>query len=208
MTSVAPDYTDPTGLAPIRKPACFVGVDVGLDGAICALYDGNPIPVIHEMPTDTVRGGTKAKPKNKRVLNGSIIRSMFVGIQSDADELYVLIERPQLRPAMRPSGHVCPICRSPHMIVNQGIAALANFLGQAELIRGILIGLGIAHEDIAPSTWKADIFHGASDKTDARAKAAALFPASSQRFARVKDDGVAEATLLAYYNKKRHNAPF
>jgi len=191
-----------------RKPSCFVGVDVGLDGAICALYEGNPIPFIVEMPTDTIRAGTRTKPKNKRVLNGSALRQIFATIQADAGELFVLVERPQLRPALRPSGHVCPICRTPHMIVNQGIASSANFLGQAELIRGILIGLGIAHEDIHPASWKADMFHGASDKTDARAKAAALFPASSQRFARVKDDGLAEAALLAYYNKKRHHAPF
>jgi crossover junction endodeoxyribonuclease RuvC len=55
---------------------------------------------------------------------------------------------------------------------------------------------------IAPSVWKGKLGLLNSDKSASREKARTLFPAGAHHFARVKDDGRAEATLLAYYGRK------
>ena len=185
----------------VKRRNAWVGIDVGLDGAIAAIIDDEP-PLIFEMPTDTIKSGTAKKPIKRRVLNGFKVRRILQEIQVQVAEMYVLIERAQLRPALRRDA------ATGEVKVNQGVASQAMFMEQFGLLRGILIGLGIPHEDCHPASWKADVFRGASDKTDARAKAAALFPSIADRFARVKDDGNAEAALIADYGRRRHSAPF
>lgn len=55
---------------------------------------------------------------------------------------------------------------------------------------------------VTPATWKKAM--GVSgDKDDSRAKATNLFPARAADFRRKKDDGRAEAALLAEYGRRR-----
>ena len=67
---------------------------------------------------------------------------------------------------------------------------------------GVLIGAlqwrDIPFQEVPPKKWKAamDI---SSSKSASREKAAQTFPAQSDLFKRVKDDGRAEAALLAIY---------
>ena len=79
------------------------------------------------------------------------------------------------------------------------------------IIHGCLASAGIPFELVSPSVWKAKMgltkFPGetyAENKTRARALATQLFPALAPQFKRAKDDGRAEALLLAVYwaNKK------
>ena len=79
------------------------------------------------------------------------------------------------------------------------------------LLYGTLCAQGVAIIAVSPSVWKP--FYGLQrqenqtqrdTKNAARAVAAELYPGSARQFARVKDDGVAEAALIALYglNKK------
>ena len=78
------------------------------------------------------------------------------------------------------------------------------------LLHGILHAHGIPFELVAPAVWKG-IFGikrsedetKAEKKTDARLIAASLYPTHAHMFARVKDDGVAEAALIALYGLYR-----
>lgn len=178
----------------------IIGIDVGLDGGVAMLGDDGQV-FIYEMPTDVIVTGTKKKPKKRRVVNGHKLRRIFRDVQKNAREVYVMIERAQLRPAVRRDENGA-------LQVNQGVASQAAFMEQYGLIRGILIGLGIPYEEVHPASWKADIFHGASDKTDARVMAANLFPNVAERFELKKNDGLAEATLIAEYARRRRQAPF
>jgi hypothetical protein len=67
-------------------------------------------------------------------------------------------------------------------------------------------------QDVHSSTWKADVFRGASSKDDARVKASQLFPAVANKLTLKKNDGLAEALLIADYGRRRRisadNAPF
>ena len=64
---------------------------------------------------------------------------------------------------------------------------------------GCAAALGIPVRQVPPQVWKPAMGLLHADKTASRALAAQLFPALSPSFARVKDDGRAEALLLAVY---------
>lgn len=192
----------------IKRPSCFVGIDPGVTGAICAIIEGSPMPAIFDMPTLAMTTGTKKKPTVRNVLNGPKLRQILASLQAEYPDLYVVVETTAMRSAIRPSGHVCPICRQPHMIVNQGVASQGAFMRAGGMICGILIGLGIGYEEVPANVWTAEVFHGRSEKLDHRQLAATLYPALREKLARVKDDGRADATLLADYGLRRHHAPF
>lgn len=74
------------------------------------------------------------------------------------------------------------------------------------LIHGILHAHKIPFALVAPATWKSSFSikreHEESKskvKSETRALAAKLFPAHAHLFSRVKDDGVAEAALIALH---------
>ena len=78
------------------------------------------------------------------------------------------------------------------------------------IIHGCLASHGIPFELVSPNVWKAKMgltrFPDetyAQNKTRARALASQLFPALASQFNRVKDDGRAEALLLAVYYANR-----
>lgn len=53
-----------------------------------------------------------------------------------------------------------------------------------------------------PSVWKVQMGLAGQTKDGSRRKASQLFPGYSHLWARAKDDGRAEATLLAYYGSR------
>jgi crossover junction endodeoxyribonuclease RuvC len=70
---------------------------------------------------------------------------------------------------------------------------------------GLLLGVCAAHfltvEHVTPASWKTAM-KVKGDKDVSRQRASALFPAQSGLFARVKDDGRAEAALIAVYGSR------
>ena len=74
------------------------------------------------------------------------------------------------------------------------------------MVHGILHAHKIDMTLVAPASWKAAFgLKRAEDETkrdkknEARQMATNLYPAQAHLFERVKDDGVAEATLIALY---------
>jgi crossover junction endodeoxyribonuclease RuvC len=80
----------------------------------------------------------------------------------------------------------------------QGTASMFKFGFVCGGIRGILAAKRIPVTYVSPQAWKKALHLGAG-KDAARARAAELFPQAASQFARVKDDGVAEAALIACY---------
>jgi len=79
-----------------------------------------------------------------------------------------------------------------------GVRSAFNFgCGYGQLL-GVLGALGVRHESVTPSTWKR-WFKLSRDKEESRAKAIQLFPQRAELFKRRKDDGRAEAALIALY---------
>lgn len=83
----------------------------------------------------------------------------------------------------------------------QGIASAFKFGFCAGGLRGLLAAHRIPVTYVRPAMWKKRLGLGAS-KDAARARAMELFPAAADQYRRAKDDGVAEATLIAYYGWK------
>lgn len=71
------------------------------------------------------------------------------------------------------------------------------------LWEGLLAGLGIPYERVAPAKWKKSMGLTGQDKGGSRVLAQRLFPAIAGEFARAKDDGRAEAILLAEYRRRQ-----
>ena len=73
-----------------------------------------------------------------------------------------------------------------------------NFGKGLGVLLGILASQNIPYTTIAPTKWKKS-FGLTRDKDASRAAATRLFPANANLFERKKDDGRAEATLIALY---------
>jgi crossover junction endodeoxyribonuclease RuvC len=83
-----------------------------------------------------------------------------------------------------------------------GQQGVFNFGFSTGLVHGVLGSLGYDVELIAPAKWKPAL--GLStDKNVSRALATQFFPHLTKDFSRVKDDGRAEALLLAVYASAR-----
>ncbi len=65
-------------------------------------------------------------------------------------------------------------------------------------ILGALAWCGVPVLEVTPSTWKAAL-NLSTSKAASREKASQIFPDDAYQWARVKDDGRAEAALLAWY---------
>lgn len=66
---------------------------------------------------------------------------------------------------------------------------------------GVLAALAIPVELVSPSKWKSALRLSA-DKSASRAMAMQLWPGAAPHFARVRDDGRAEAALLGRYGAR------
>jgi crossover junction endodeoxyribonuclease RuvC len=65
------------------------------------------------------------------------------------------------------------------------------------MLEGVLAGLNIATITIAPQVWR-KVAKVRGGKDASRMRACELFPRDAALFARVKDDGRAEAALIAW----------
>ncbi len=78
---------------------------------------------------------------------------------------------------------------------NGSVAALKAGYGGG-LIQGVMIGAGVPHHLVVPKVWKNKAGVPA-DKGECRAMAQSLWPDHAAMFKRVRDDGRADAALLA-----------
>lgn len=92
----------------------------------------------------------------------------------------------------------CAYIERVHAMPKQGVTSSFSFGTAYGLVRGILAGMKVPYHLITPNEWKRNFRLGA-DKNEARLVAARLIPDSAEQFARVKDDGRAEAALLALF---------
>lgn len=85
-----------------------------------------------------------------------------------------------------------------HAMPKQGVSSTFKFGSGFGALRGVLAALEVPTHFVPPTAWKKH-FRLGSDKEQARALALRLFPAVGDRFARKRDDGRAEAALIARY---------
>lgn len=156
-----------------------VGIDPGLSGAVAAVSDtGRGLSVqVFDMPTLEMRVGGKAR----RRLDLHRLADILAGVGVSEPECVVYEDVSGRPPAagVSQSGQF-----------SQGWNACAPV--------AIAIAAGLVVRGVTPAVWKKAMGVSAS-KDGARAEAVRLFPMQAQLFARVKDDGRAEAALIAAY---------
>lgn len=150
----------------------FVGIDPGLSGAIARLDSASGDVRIEDVPTFEIKRNGKAKRE--------------IDYHSLARILDDMTKEPGTRIVIEGVG----------AMPGQGVSSVFAF-GKAF---GVLIGVAASTfcpiEFVSPAKWKREMGVTAS-KDGSRAKASMLFPRYSELWRRAKDDGRAEALLIA-----------
>ena len=168
----------PSQLVPALEPApmsslrSVLGIDPGLSGAIALYTPETRALVIYDTPTFTLTRGAKAKR------------------EPDATELARIID------ASGPISHA--FVEQVNAMPGQGVSSVFAFGKVYGLALGIVAANFIPLTLVAPLKWKRALSVPA-DKDGARARASQLLPEHAALWSRAKDDGRAEAALIAYY---------
>ena len=141
-------------------------IDPGYTGAIAWVTDDGILIDVADMPVEKSGGKT-------RIVASELVYLLNLRWPSID---YVIIERVGARPG-------------------QGVTSMFNFGFGAGLIEGVCAGVRLPFEYVTPQTWKRQLGVSA-DKGACRAMARELWPGAASKFARVKDDGRADAALL------------
>lgn len=146
-----------------------IGVDPGFSGAVAEYWPHDNVLRVHDMPTLV---GVKGKQE-------LAMRPLFDLFHADDGIGTVWVEKVGARPG-------------------QGVSSMFRFGQQLGAIEMAVAGNAHALRWVTPAAWKKH-FGLSSDKGGARKLAMERFPANAKEFARVKDDGRAEAALIALY---------
>ena len=144
-----------------------MAIDPGLSGAIAVFRDGELAETI-DMPTHTLT----RNQATKRQVSASGLADVFRTCNP---------------------GHV--VVEKVHAMPGQGVTSMFSFGRSFGVIEGILAALILPATYVTPTIWTKGIGRGYG-KDASRARACELFPQHQKMFARVKDDGRADAALI------------
>jgi crossover junction endodeoxyribonuclease RuvC len=158
----------------------IIGVDIGSAGALALLDASGELLEVFDMPI--LRDGPKGRPNVNAALLAEIV------FKSHATQAF--IEYVGARPG-------------------EGAVGAFAFGRSRGVVEGVLAACGVAATHLAPPTWKRAVGIPAGReraKDAARSEAIRRWPAQASLFARVKDDGRAEAALIAVAGMLRERA--
>jgi len=155
-----------------------LGLDPGVSGALAMLDTDLDALGICDMPGAVVKTNKTARRQVSESWLTSVIREY------------------------RPD---CAWVERVHAMPRQGVTSSFNFGLSYGLARGVLAGLGVQTSLVTPQEWKR-AFRLGPDKAEARIVASRLFPVNAKQFSRVRDDGRAEAALLALFGSRQQTS--
>lgn len=155
----------------------LVAIDPGFTGAI-SLLDGEHLAEVESLPLNL-------DDSQKRVDGLRIRQILAEWDMPNQSHYHAVIERVSARPG-------------------QGVTSTFNFGLSYGVLVGVLESLGFDVQFVRPQDWKKH-FGLSSNKTAARELASELWPDWAHAFARVKDDGRAEAALIGLYVERVRN---
>lgn len=151
-----------------------LGIDPGAHGALALIDTSLPaaqqLIAMVDMPTTLIKRG-----------------------QREVNE----VNAPMLAAAVREFGHVdAGYIELVGAMPGQGVSSMFAFGRAVGVLEGVLSGCGISCTRVPPQVWqRAMRVRGGKDGS--RERAAAIYPAKAQLFARKKDDGRSDAALIA-----------
>lgn len=150
----------------------IMGIDPGLSGAVAACDTIAGSMVLFDIPTFSLsRNG-----KSKREIDAVQLANL---IAADRHPNHAFVEQVGAMPG-------------------QGVSGMFAFGKAYGIIIGVLAARGVPVTFVNPRVWKKALGVPTA-KDGARARASQLMPASAEHWTRVKDDGRAEAALIAYW---------
>lgn len=158
------------------KSVVYAGIDPGKSGALAILQPDNHVDFF-DVPLIELRG----KAGTPAYADWHTKWSLALGFAS-VDK--VVIEDVASRPG-------------------QGVSSMFKFGRTLGFAQSIVLGIRPrpSVEFVTPAKWKAKLGLLHSSKGASREKAIALYPSTESHLLRVKDDGRAEALLLAHYGR-------
>jgi crossover junction endodeoxyribonuclease RuvC len=159
----------------------ILAIDPGVKGALAILVTDTNSLTIHDMPVFGVERNGKAKTE---VNVNQLARLVATTIPDIA-----IVEKVGARPG-------------------QGVSSMFQFGRTVGMIEGVLAAANVPVVYVTPQEWKR-VLKISAFKDESRRLATQTFPAYSDLFARAKDDGRAEAALIAHWFVKTaaHQSP-
>jgi crossover junction endodeoxyribonuclease RuvC len=154
----------------------IIGIDPGAAGAVAILEPDGSLVQVFDMPSVEIVSNGKAKRRISPEMLAAELRLYNVHA-------------------------TCAYIEQVGAMPGQGVSSMFAFGEAFGLAKGVLAGLGIPVQSVPPARWKRALGLN-SGKDAARAKAAATWPQQAGEFKRVKDDGKAEAALIALWGLK------
>ncbi len=151
------------------------GVDPGLTGAVATLIDGEPGPIL-DMPTVDVDGWGE--------------------VDARAVVLFIREQR-----AAHPGAYVSACIEKVGARPADGGTSAFRFGQTAGKLQAVFEVLGIPTTRVIPSQWKRHFGLLKTEKDAARLLAITRFPTESKTLARKKDNGRADALLMALWHE-------
>jgi len=152
----------------------FFGIDPGASGAIAVLSEEGHFVAVFDMPVLEVKVGKAIK----RRVNAELL-AYEVGLYPNA---VAVLEQVSSMPG-------------------QGVSSMFAFGESYGIVKGVLAAFQIPTHLVTPVKWKKAMELNAS-KDGSRAKAIQMWPGHASMFKRVKDDGRAEACLIAEFGRR------
>jgi crossover junction endodeoxyribonuclease RuvC len=155
----------------------ILGIDIGAQGALALITQRGELIEVADMPV--LRDG----PNNRRAVNGPLLAELVY--RWHATETF--IEHVSARPG-------------------EGAVGAFAFGRSRDTVEGVLTACGVPARFITPSCWKRAVGLTLASKDATRSEAIRRWPGQAALFARVKDDGRAEAALIAIAGLERASA--
>jgi crossover junction endodeoxyribonuclease RuvC len=158
----------------LNRRHLICGIDPGLSGSI-AYYDplDGYLRHVFDMPIQSTKSG-------KNEIDAKSLANLIGKLSSET---------------------ILAVIEDPHAMPEQGVTSTFNFGKGCGIVIGIVAGNLIPFHLTRPSVWKA-VMGLSSDKNLSRKKAIAKWPMHESVFKRKKDDGRAEAALLALFGER------
>ena len=154
----------------MKSDTRILSIDIGAVGAVAVLTGDGDLVAVHDMPV--LLDG----PSGRRAVNGPLLAEIVANSHASRAFVEFVGARPKEGPV--------------------GAFAFGRSRG---VVEGVCAALGLPVTFMTPPQWKriVEIKPGKEGAKDAaRAKAIARWPSHASKFARVKDDGRAEAALI------------
>ena len=162
----------------MTRPVAYIGADPGMGGALAILVldplRGLGQLSVEDMPSHEIDG--------KRTMDMWSLAHILMQWVHSFDVRNSAVERV-------------------HAMPKQGVTSAFSFGFSAGALQQGLASAGLPITLIQPAVWKAiyGLRGGRENKDMSRAKASQMFPSFAHLWARKKDEGRAEAVLLAHY---------